>query len=58
MTQPKIITVTLVTNDALLSRMSGKKGRMRSSSITSDREFKLLERILQSKEKIKNGMIF
>jgi hypothetical protein len=45
-TQPKMITVILLTNDALLSRIVGKEGRIRSSRTTSETACKLLDRIL------------
>jgi len=54
-TQPKMITVILVINDALLSRIIGKEGRIRSSSITSETACKLLDRILHYK--VKNGNV-
>ena len=45
-TQPKTITVIFETNDALLSRIIGKKGRIRSSSTTKETECKLLDSVL------------
>ena len=45
-TQPKMIMVIFETNDALLSRIIGKEGRIRSSSTINETECKLLDSIL------------